>query len=458
MRDDVMTSIHRIRFRKNVFLIALAGMMTLPALGYAQAVEALSLQAARTRALASHPEILSAEQAVNAARAGVREARAIRLPSVGLSANYARLSDIPDPTVSVPMPGGVQSIQIAPVILDQYSVKASARAPLFTGFRLQNAEKAASAFASAAQHDFDATREDISFAVENAYWAVFGTRRAVETIRETVRLVEVHRADVERLRDAGLVTQNDVLGVDVRLSEARLRLAIAEHRAELAEATLADLTGLAPGTTISLLDTPSVATRVLPPVDTLHTAALRQRPEIQALDLRMEALNLRADVTRGERYPTVALGAEYAYARPNQRIFPAKDRWDDTWMVGVGVEWTVWNWGATSARVGKAKAEAQRIAEQRRGMIDAIRLGVLNAYLGVVEVDRRLSLADVTVTQARDHEQGLRERFRAGDATSTQVLDAEVALEQAKQTRIQALVDSEIAWARLERAVGGRLR
>lgn len=425
---------------------------------FAQGMETLSLDDARARAVARHHEVLSAEQFANAAQAGVREARAARLPSVGLSARYARLSDIPDPIVNVPMPGGVQSVQIAPVILDQYGLNASVHAPLFTGFRLQNVENAASSLAAAALHDIDATREEVSFAAESAYWAVFGARRAVETIRETVQLVEVHYKDVEQLREAGLMTQNDVLGVEVRLSEARLRLAVAEHRAKLAAATLADLVALPTGTTIALVDTPSTNTQVLPPVDTLQTVALRQRPEIQALDQRVNATNLRVDVARGERYPTVALGAEYTYARPNQRIFPAKDRWDDTWMVGVGMEWTVWNWGGTNARVGKAKAEARRITEQRRGMIDGIRLGVLSTYLGVVEVDRRLSLADVTVTQAREHEQGLRERFRAGDATSTQVLDAEVALEQARQTRTQALVDREIAWARLERAVGGPLR
>jgi len=290
------------------------------------------------------------------------------------------------------------------------------------------------------------------------YWSVFGARRAVETIRETVRLVETHRGDAERLRKAGLATRDDVLGVDVRLSEARLRLAVAEHRAELAEANLVDLTGLPSGTSISLTDTLLVEERVLPSLDTLQVIAVQQRPELRALDLRVKALEFRSNASRGERYPTVALGAEYAYARPNQRIFPAADRWEDSWMVGIGVEWTVWNWGATNARVNRANAETRRAVEQRRGATDRIRLGVLGAYLDVTETDRRLELATITVVQAREHEQSLRNRFRAGDVASTQVLDAEVALEQARQTHTQALVDREIAWARLERMVGRSVR
>jgi outer membrane protein TolC len=48
----------------------------------------------------------------------------------------------------------------------------------------------------------------------------------------------------------------------------------------------------------------------------------------------------------------------------------------------------------------------------------------------------------------------LRERFAAGVATSTEVLDAETALLQAELDRTRAISNARLARARLERAVG----
>ena len=48
------------------------------------------------------------------------------------------------------------------------------------------------------------------------------------------------------------------------------------------------------------------------------------------------------------------------------------------------------------------------------------------------------------------------ERFAAGVATSTDVLDAQVALLQAGLDRTQALANVRLAEARLERALGQR--
>jgi outer membrane protein TolC len=46
------------------------------------------------------------------------------------------------------------------------------------------------------------------------------------------------------------------------------------------------------------------------------------------------------------------------------------------------------------------------------------------------------------------------ERYRAGVATSTDVLDAEIALLQAELERTRAIASERLAIARLERAVG----
>ena len=49
-------------------------------------------------------------------------------------------------------------------------------------------------------------------------------------------------------------------------------------------------------------------------------------------------------------HPQVSLGGGYDYARPNPRIFPRADRWDDSWDASVNLTWSLWDGGRRGRR------------------------------------------------------------------------------------------------------------
>ncbi len=65
-----------------------------------------------------------------------------------------------------------------------------------------------------------------------------------------------------------------------------------------------------------------------------------------------------------------------------------------------------------------------------------------------------LSSAEDSLRAAAEARRVVSDRFDAGVATSTEVLDAQVALLQAGLDRTQALASIRLAEARLERALG----
>jgi outer membrane protein TolC len=67
--------------------------------------------------------------------------------------------------------------------------------------------------------------------------------------------------------------------------------------------------------------------------------------------------------------PTVAVGAGLDYARPNPRIFPRADEWNESWDVSVHVAWSFWDGGRTKARMEEVAA-GQRALEQRLAEFD----------------------------------------------------------------------------------------
>jgi outer membrane protein len=60
----------------------------------------------------------------------------------------------------------------------------------------------------------------------------------------------------------------------------------------------------------------------------------------------------------------------------------------------------------------------------------------------------------LSVEQASENLRVTREKFKAGLTTNSELLDAEVAQHQARLQLLQSLVDSELAEARLEKAIG----
>lgn len=445
------------------FLIALA--VTLGGLNTTSwATEKLTLTLERARELArlQNPAVRATVQTVASALAQKGEAQAARLPTLFLSGRYARLSDVPPSSVTVPpntpgMPPGGVSIPLAPTILNSYNVTATMSAPVFTGFRLENRVKVTDHLAQAAAQDLGAKEAEVLLTIDQAYWQLYSARAAARTISESVRLVEAHLADVRRMRAVGLTTDDDVLQVEVRLSQARLREIQSEHLAQMAQAALANALSLPLEMEIALADSPTVIPRAVPSQDSLERLAMGNRPELRALDERLAALDRQVAIVRGGRLPNVMVQANYEYSNPNQRYFPTEEKWHGTWNVGVGLSWTFWDWGVVRNQTNRARADLGQTDELARQLREGVALQVVQSRLGVVQAARRIAVAQDGVRQAREHYRNMKVRFEVGTASNTEVLDAEVALERAQLDLIQALADQQISWAKLDYAVGTKI-
>jgi outer membrane protein TolC len=95
---------------------------------------------------------------------------------------------------------------------------------------------------------------------------------------------------------------------------------------------------------------------------------------------------------------------------------------------------------ATEARLADFDASLAVEVRQRLREIDASRAAI--------------DAASDAVRSAAEARRVLGERFAAGVATSTDVLDAQVALLQAELDRTQAVANAHLADARLARALG----
>ncbi|HTX19571.1 MAG TPA: TolC family protein [Bacteroidota bacterium] len=381
------------------------------------------------------------------------EASSLLLPSVKFNGTYSRLSDIPPAQVSL-YPLFPDPITLSPTVLNNYNLRLTVQQPIFTGFKLQKNADLAEYSADATQKDFEKDRSDLVFNVKSAYWNLSQTLELQKVVDENVQQMEAHLKDVQSWQGQGMITVNDVLKVQVQLSDAKLRQIDARSNVQLARISFNSLIGLPLDTevepTTSIRHTP----RSFPDLPDLAREAMEHRPELQSMELKVKAGDAAVAIAQAGWYPQVYLVGNYYSSRPNQRIFPTEDAFKDTWDVGLGVSFDIWNWGTTIHQTDQAQAQLSEARDGLAELRDGVTLDVTRNYLNLHRAKERIDVAQTEVSQAEENYRVTDAKFKQGLALNTDLLDAEVALLQAKTNYTQSLVDYEVAEAGLERAIG----
>ncbi len=377
------------------------------------------------------------------------EASASLYPSLKFQAGYQKLSDIPAFTIPIP-PTPVTF----PVILDSYTARATLQQPLFTGWKIQSAADNAEYNANASHGDFEKDREELIYNVRSAYWNVFRAQEVKRLADENVDQIVSHLNDINNLFKQGAATRNEVLKVNVQLSSAKLLQSDARNNVLISTITFNSMIGIPLSTVIAIATPLTPTTKEFPEVQHMIEKALTQRPDMKGMEWRVKAAEAGVTAAQGGWLPQIFLTGNYYYARPNPRIFPAKDEFKDTWDLGVSLQFDIWNNLITLHQTTAARTQYEQVKDALGTLRDGVTLEVTQSYLNFQEAKERIQLAQLGVEQADENLRVTREKFKAGVTTNSELLDAETASLQAKIQHTQALVEFELAQAKLEKAAG----
>jgi outer membrane protein TolC len=411
----------------------------------------LTLDDAQMRARDASYRLAEARARESVAQATVAVRESADQPTVAALAGYTRTNHVLPFTV----PSSIGPPRLLyPDVPSNYHSRLELQWPIYSGGRSDALERAARAEATAASADLSVAQADLRLEVARAFWAVVTARAAVDVLEQGVARSQAHVADVRQRFTAGLVPPNEIASAEAQESRARMLAIEARNQRDVAAADLARLVGLAPGQPLepmALLDAPSPSVSGL---DALVAEAREARDERRALERRLEsATDLRAAAAAG-RLPTLALAGGVDYARPNPRIFPRADRWDDSWDASINMRWPLWDGGRTAADVAQA-AGGIEVARQRLAEFDSVlAVDVRQRALDLESGRAAVAAAADAVRAAAEARRVVAERYQAGVIAQIEVLDAEYALLQAELDRTRALAGIRLAEARLARAIG----
>ncbi len=433
-----------------VVLLAAAAALAQPAPPGGSAVT-LTLADAMDRALRASHRLGESAAREDAARAAVSSRGAADMPILTLLAGYTRTNHVQEFGISLP---GAPPKIIYPDIPDNWRSRIDLQWLVFSSGRVSALERAARSDLNAAGKDREALQSDVRLETAQAFWGVVTSAEAVRVLREALNRMDAHVKDTKNMLGVGILAQSDVFSAEAQRSRQQQLLIEADNARAIAEANLRRLTGLPADAVVvpqAALEEPVPEP---PGLENLLAQAKAARPEIGALQQRVNAMKDRRAAVAASLMPTVGVGAGVDYARPNPRIFPRAGAWKDSWDLSVNIGWQLWDGGRAKADAAELAAN-QRALEERLAEVESmLDLDVRQRRLDLESARASINAASDGVRSAQEARRVVADRFAAGVAQATEVVDAQVLLLQAELDRTRALANTKLAQSRLDRALG----
>jgi outer membrane protein len=291
---------------------------------------------------------------------------------------------------------------------------------------------------------------EVNFAFQ--YFNLLESEKMVLVAGEEVDRLESHLKDAQNLYEEGVITKNDLLQAQVRLSDARQRLLAAKNLREVNVSNLNNALTLPLTTQTEVTDVTEVPVELTGVnMEKAWGVAERNRPEVLIIDGTLKSLDLQEVSKKAEYYPRIFVKGGYDYEE--NRYLTHEDNW--SLVLGLGIN--LFHGGRTKAEVLKIRQQKEKLLEQKKKLIDDIKLEVEKYILDSRTARQRLDVTKDAIQQAKENLRINRTKYEEGVGTATDVLDAVTLLTVAETNYYRAVYDLGKAQAAILYSMGKEL-
>lgn len=438
-----------------LFVILLATVFTSINQLWGQQGRALTLTDAISLSIKNSKQLKGSQARIEEATANLREAVERKLPEAGVSGSYLRLNN---PNIDVKVKSnnsnsggtggtGTQTQSSGNPSSALYGIL-NASLPIYSGLRIKYGIESSKYLEEAARLDADNDREAVVLNTINAFDNLYKSRAAVELVNESLAEARQRVKDFSNLEKNGILPRNDLLRAQLQESNTELSLLDAENNWRLANINMNLMLGLPDTTVLTVNEADLLNTDQLKTVDEYVQLSLQNRKDVAALSLRKKAANTGIKVAKGASLPSIALTGGYVAADiPNVFTVP------NAVNLGVGVQYnlsSLWK----NAQIDQAKARVKQVEANEEQLTDNIHLQVNQAYQNYLSARKKIEVYQTAIAQAEENYKIVNNKFQNQLATTTDLLDADVAQLQARLNSAFARVDASVAYNKLLQTAG----
>jgi len=398
-------------------------------------------------ALVNNWSIKAKDEKIEGAEYKKKQAKADFLPKFSTSYGYTRLSEVERSTATAFSPARDLNTQ------DNYQWKGTISQTLFSGYALTSAYELAKLGIDQSRVDLELARLDLALRVKEAYFNILKAEKGLDVAKKAVESLESHVKVNRNFYDVGMIPINDLLKAEVELGNAQYNLIKAQNTSQLARASLNVLLARPINDPVSVEDI-LVYKSYRPDFNEYMTKALDNRPEIKAIDITFIQTDEQIRLAKSKYYPSAILTYDYIKAGDDLDVSGSAFHDANNWQVTAAMSWTFWEWGKTDDSIREKESLKKQLVQTRKALEDNIRLELKKAILDLDKAEKNIPTAKKAVEQAEENLRVSQERYKVQVTTSTEVLDAQTLLSQARTNYYNALYDHNLAKAGLLRAIG----
>lgn len=293
--------------------------------------------------------------------------------------------------------------------------------------------------------------QTVLLASVNAFYQVHASRAILNASIETERLSQESFKSAEAKYIAGVATPADKLQAQTSFANATLTKLRNEGTLKVAYGNLANVMGAPANINFQIADSKldDIPELIDQDIDALIEQARLQRPDLMASEAQLKASLAKIESVKADAKPKVRIDASNQY---DENLLGQTSQ--NTSQLGIFLSIPLFEGYKPTYLIRSAEATAELNASKRDQLKLQVSLDVWTAYQNLKTANESITASNVLLLSAEESSRVSLGRYKEGVGNIIDTLNAQSALANAKQQKIQSVLNWNIARTTLAQSIG----
>jgi len=330
----------------------------------------------------------------------------------------------------------------------------AATQPIYQGGRIKNSIEKAKLEDVVARLSLQKDKSDLKLWLMGKYLDLFNLYKSKDVYAQNIEEAKVRLHDIEKMKEQGMITTNDVLRSKLVLTNYELVYKETENNITIISQQLDIVIGMDENTILQP-DQAILTSKLNIGYETDYVyQAYTQYPELRIAETNIALAQNNLKLTKADYLPTLSLQASNTLARPIPNVSPAQDLYLNAWGVTLNLTYHISALFDKKRNTSTAKHQVylQELAKEQQKQ--NIRTEVKSAFVKHQEALDRIKALDESLTQAKENYRIVKNKYFNQLAILTDLLDANTVQLEAELQLTSAKTNAIYTYYQLQKVSG----
>lgn len=304
--------------------------------------------------------------------------------------------------------------------------------PIFTGGLIVNGNKLAAVGEEVARLRHQQTENELRLTTETLFWKLNTLESSMEVLESAVTFLDTLEHEVKTMVDAGLITRNDLLKVQLKRNGYMAEKIDLQNGILLVKMLLSQYVGMGVGGNIEIsAEVPDSVPAYPYDIYSQTSDALLRTPDYHLLLKNVEAKTIEKRMEVGSNLPSVALGAGWYY-------HDLLDQNHNFGAIQLAVNIPITGWWSGAYGIKRKNLEIENAKNELEDLSEQLQIEMQDKWNNLTAARRKMEIEQEGIRQSEENLYLNRMYYEAGMCTLSDLLEAETSRKEAADRYVAA--------------------